>query len=99
MPSPLANSSGNGVLLVTCSITGAYNSGAQQKIDVALGKPMLEAIADLANAFHIRKTSLTGTTGRYAVAIRGPDSSVADLKLSFLQAGINEGDSIILEPA
>ena len=99
MPAPLANSAGNGVLLVTCSVAGALNSGAEQKIDVALGKPMLEAMADVANAFHLRKTDLTNANGRYAVAFRGPDSTLVSLEHSFYQAGIREGDRVILEPA
>ena len=99
MPSPLASSAGNANLSVTSSVTGAYNSGVRQYIDVALGKPALEAMADIANAFHLRKADLIDSNDRYAFALRGPDSSLLDLSLSFMQQGILEGDSLILEPA
>jgi hypothetical protein len=95
MPTPLANFGGNGNLLVTATATGAYNSGTEQKIDVALGRPALEALADIANAFHLRKGDLTGTTGRYALKLTASGSDL-DLALSFLQQGVNEGDSIVL---
>lgn len=100
MPSPLANIAGNANLSVTATATGARLGSTAQFIDVALGKPVIEALADIANAFHLRKTALTDTNGRYAVRLR-TGSPLADLslELTFHQNGINEGDAIVLADA
>ena len=61
MPSPNANTLGNGVVLVTSTVTGSYNSGAEQNLDVALGKPMNESMPT-PSTFG-RPTSTTRTAG------------------------------------
>ena len=97
MPAPLANTYGNAVMLVTSTATGAYGSGAEQKIDVALGRPMLEALADIANAFHLRKDDLIDTTIQYALKLTDGASTTYDLEKTWFQHGLREGDSVVLE--
>jgi hypothetical protein len=107
MPAPLANADGNANLTVDGnSATGAdvtigVGGGAvgRQNIDVALGKPVIEALADIANAFKIRKASLLDANGRYAYQVRGPDSTVLSMHLTWTQQGVQEGDLVYLEDA
>lgn len=93
MPSPLATPSGNGNLLVTSTVPEALASGAEQKVDVALGLPALDAIQDIANAFQVRNLFNANQRLQYKLTAGGSD---LDLSLSFLQQGVNEGDSIVL---
>jgi hypothetical protein len=97
MPFPIANAYGNGVVLATSTATGAYASGVEQKIDVALGRPMLEALADIANAFHLRKTDLTDTNGQYALRLTDGGSTTYNLEETWYQQALREGDSVVLE--
>lgn len=95
MAFPLATQAGNGNLLVDASgATGA--SPTSQFIDVALGKACVESLADITNAFTIRRDALTGTTGRFAFRLQTAAAVNLLMDHSFLQNGINEGDTILL---
>lgn len=96
MPSPIANLDGNANLLVNATgATGA--SETSQYVDIALGKPCLEALADICNAFKIRKSSITSSTSN-RLAFKLQTAAASDLKMyeTFLSNGINEGDTIKL---
>ena len=97
MPFPIANAYGNGVVLVTSTATGAYSSGAEQKIDVALGRPMLEALADISNAFHLRKVDLVDSNGQYALKLTDGASTTYKLEETWYQQSLREGSAVVLE--
>ena len=86
---------GNGVLSVDASTaTGAV--GSAQYIDVALGRPVLEALPDICNAFKIRASSLLGTTGRPFYKLQTSLGVDLSMHMSFAQNGIADGQSIRL---
>ncbi len=94
-----ASLSGNGVVLVTSTVTGALNSGAEQKLDVALGLPCNLAVKELANAFQLRAASGLNANGRPAYKLQTSASVDLKMEMTFLQNGINEGATVKLVPA
>ena len=102
MPAPIANSYGNGVVLCTSTVTGARFSGTgpgtetSYRIDVALGKPMLESIAQIAAAFDIKMPAILDANGRLNVELNDGSSTVYDLEQTWYQQGLREGDSVVL---
>ncbi len=104
MASPIANSYGNGVVLCTSTVTGALFSGGGPagsadtfRIDVALGKPMLESITQIASAYDINMAAVVNTNGQLAVRLTDGGSTTYNLEQTWAQQGLREGDSLVLE--
>jgi hypothetical protein len=102
MPAPLPGAWGSGNASINVSVTASAATTTQNRfVDVALGRPALEALADICNVYGIRAADLINTAdGSYKYKLRDPVAD-ADLQmeLSFLQNGISEGDSVELADA
>lgn len=99
MPAPLPGAwgSGNASVKVTPTATAAITT-SDRFVDVALGRPALEALADICNVFGIRAADLINIAdGSYKYKLRDPVADAdLNMELSFLQNGVSEGDSIEL---
>lgn len=103
MPAPIANSYGNAVVLCTSTVSGARFSGAgpntetTYRIDVALGKPMLESIAQIAAAYDIKMGAILDANYQLNVKLTDGGSTTYNLDETWYQQGLREGDTVVLE--
>lgn len=87
---------GNASLSVTATATGAVAGTTVQFIDVALGRPVQDAMEDLCNAFGIRREN------QYKAGTLRPKQKLqyasADLlmHLTFHQNGVRDGQSVVI---
>jgi len=87
---------GNASLSVTATATGAIAGATVQFIDVALGRPVQDAMEDMCNAFGIRRDNqYKAGTGRPKQKLQFAGADVV-MHLTFLQNGVHDGHSVVI---